>query len=187
MENLEKIYEDFNLKATLFEDKNNFDNTKNEQVVDLISKNINNILKNKSIAKECFDLIFSHEKIAKECLMFNLLNYEPKQDEKICEIDKIVDLCNETLKQYQYKVGGFSIEDEEWFLADSSCKRFKVKENQKILYNSVPKKKYDDELDWFLNAILNYVKKFSDTASISYDVFDDERNSICWIIYKFKQ
>jgi hypothetical protein len=187
MENLEKVYSDFNSKIILFEDKNKFDNTQNEQIIELISKNINNILTDKSMAKEFFDLIFSHEKMAKECLTFNLLNYKPKKEEKISDINKFVKLCEETLKQYQYKIGGFSIEDEEWFLADSSCKRFKVKENQKILYNSVSKKNYDKELIWFLDSILNYMKNFSDEIRISYDIFEDEKNCICWIIYKFRQ
>lgn len=186
MDNLEKIYNDFNLKVNTFNDKNKFDNTQNDQVLDLISKNLNNILENKSIAKEFFDLIFSHEKIAKECLTFNLLNYNPKKEEKTCSVDEIIKLFEKNLKLYQYKVGGFNIEDEEWILADSSCKRFKVKEEQKILYNSVNKKKCDDELTWFLDSMLNYIKKFSDTIKISYNVFEDEKNCICWIIYKFK-
>lgn len=170
-----------------FKEKNNFENKNDEQIINIIHNNINNIVNNKILAKEIFDLICPHNLIIKECLTFDLLNYLPTSDEKIDNIDKIINLCNESFNKYQYKVGGFSIEDESWFLADSSCKRFKVKENQKILYNSVSKKKCDEELIWFLDSILNYIRKFSDNIKISYSIFEDERNSICWIIYKFTQ
>jgi hypothetical protein len=187
MENLNKIYGDFNSKLLTYEEKNNFENKNDEQTIDIIHNNINNIANDKILAKEFFDLIYSHNLIVKECLTFDLLNYKPKNCEKINEIDKMVNFCNDTFNKYQYKVGGFSIEDESWFSADSSCKRFKVKENQKILYNSVNKKKCDKELIWFLDSILNYTKNFSDKIKISYNIFEDERNCICWIIFKFKQ
>lgn len=189
MENLKEIYDNFNNEILKCNDKNNYENKSDEQTINLIHQNIKNISENKMLAKEFFDLICSHDILIKECLTFDLLNYNPKESEKTNNIDTIIDIAKNTFKKYQYKIGGSSIEDIDWIISDETCKRFKVKENNKILYNSVHKKKCDKELIWFLDSILDYLKKFilNQEIKISYSIFEDERNCVCWIIYKFKK
>jgi hypothetical protein len=129
------------------------------------------------------------EKIIKECFTFDLLNFVPDTENKINTFDGIVEFAINTLKKYQYVVGGFNIEDSEWIVCGKNNNRFKVKENQKILYNSIYKKNCDRELIWFLESILNYIKIHNNNNKIhiKYDIFEDKHNSICWIIYKFTE
>jgi hypothetical protein len=170
-----------------YSDKNNYKQKDSLETTNYIHNNINinNKNENENLLNDIILKIFTPEKIERELLTFDLLNY--KSDKKKENIKDSINICSEALKKYQYIVGGYSIEDNEWILADKNSHRFKVKENQIILYNSVNKKNCDRELIWFLDSILDYTKRNIDEKKIKikYNIFEDEKNCMCWIIYKF--
>jgi hypothetical protein len=196
MEEIKKSYEIFSSKVSAYSNKNNYKNIDSKETIDYIHNNIQNIQniqnlqnlhENEMLIQNVFLKIFSIEKIEKECLTFDLLNYSPT--EKFENINNVINICIDALKKYQYKVGGYNIEDDDWILCDKNNNRFKVKDNQKILYNSVHKKNFDRELVWFLDSILDYIKRHSNDEKIDvkYSVFEDDKNCICWIIFKFNK
>jgi hypothetical protein len=185
MEIIKKSYDDINSQISLFSNKNNYNFENSHDNINYIHNNINDIINNDESRKNIINKILSPEKIIKECLIYDLLNYEPTQ--KYSSVDEIIMIATDAFTKYQYKVGGYFIEDNEWIVADSNCHRFKVKENQKILYNSITKKNCDRETVWFLDSIMNYIKKHVDGKSVNvrYSLFEDEKNFTCWIIFKF--
>jgi hypothetical protein len=189
MDNMKKAYQEYNSQILKYGNKNNFKNTTSKEVINFIHNNIENINKNEIsdeiLIKEIISKIFSDEKIEKECLIFDLLNYS--SNEKINTIDDAIKMCIEILKKYQYKAGGFNIEDINWIIADQKNNHFKVKDGQKIIYNSIYKKYCDKELIWFLDSILKYIKRHINCEKIiiKYNLFEDNKNCICWIIFKF--
>jgi hypothetical protein len=185
MDAVKQSYSEFNKKISLYNNKNNYINIdSNEQ---LIYNDIDEICHNPDLAKHFIENIMTPEKIIKECLTFDLLNFNPNEKNKTNTFNGIFEIAINALKKYQYIVGGYSIEDPDWIICDKNNNRFKLKENQKILYNSVCKKNCDRELIWFLESLLNYIKKHNNNTKINikYDIFEDKHNSICWIIYKF--
>jgi hypothetical protein len=194
MEEIKFSYEKFNSQILLYSNKNNYQNTDSKETIELIHNAFSSTDKDKDKDKEKENIIknillqiLTPEKIEKECLTFDLLNYTSSN--RVEKLDDVINICIDTLKKYQFKVGGYSIEDLEWIVGDKNSNRFKVKDNQKILYNSVHKKNCDRELIWFLDSIVNYVKRHIDKEKIKvkYSIFEDEKNCVCWIIFRFNQ
>lgn len=179
------VYNKFNSQITLYSDKNDYLNKSNRETMDDIRDNIE---KNQCNQNSLIQIL-TPEKLLKECLTFDLLNYIPKEDElnKINNVDDTLKFCLQLLKKYQYRVGGFCLEDEEWIIADKSSHRFKINENQKVIYNSIHKKNYDRELVWFLDSIFNHLKRYVNNNIVytKYNIYEDEKNSIFWVVYKF--
>jgi hypothetical protein len=191
MEEIKYSYEKINSQISTYSNKNNYKNTDSKQIIEFIHNNISNVdnstIIDENLVKNILLQIFSKEKIEKECLIFDLLNYS--SENKVNMVDDSINICIDALKKYQYKAGGYNIEDIEWILCSKNNNRFKVKDDQKILYNSVHKKNCDRELIWFLDSILDYVKRHtnSEKIKVKYSMFEDEKNSVCWIIFKFSQ
>ena len=119
-------------------------------------------------------------------MSYELLNYVEKTE--INNIDDIIDLLKKTLKKYQYKTGGFDLEDYEWFYANETSNRFAVKPNQRILYNSIDICKNriaSNELVTFMDNILNYIKRSINNND--YDImncsYTDKKHSVIWILF----
>lgn len=181
MENFEKVsdvYSEDNLKISLYENKDNFKD-RSDKLVDRVHKKMDKIENDDRYAFNILKKIMPHEKIMKEILIYELLNYTPSK--KIKTFDQFIDTAISTLRKFQYKVGGFSIEDKDWILNDENSQRFKVKPNTKILYNSIERRFCDKELLWFLESIVSYVQEFSDKYKIKFKLVDDERYEIVWI------
>lgn len=188
MEEIKKSYLDHNTNISLYSNRNNYDNS--QENINLVHENLDNILGDETMAKDFMvkdfiPKIMSHKKIIKEILTFDLLNYIPSSH--INSFEEFIEICINTLKKYQYKVGGYNIEDNGWILCHQNNHRFKIKENQTILYNSVEKKHCDRELIWFLEAVLGHTQRYadSDNYKIKYTMVEDEKNCICWIIFSF--
>ena len=168
-----------------YNEKNNFINKDSKELVDFIHNNIDNT---ELVIQEAHKVL-SQDKLIKELLIFDLLNYSPKEEEKTNDMDIIISICVTALKKYQNRAGGYNIEDIDWIPANKESKRFKIKPTEKVLYNSVRKKHYDTELVWFLDSILEHVKKYilDDVlkANIKYKIEYDERNCVCWVVFLF--
>lgn len=152
-----------------------------------IHNNLDEIIQDKEKALFYFQKISSHDDLIKECLKYDLINYSPEENKKTNNIDSIIDICKDILNKTQYVVEGFSIEDKDWIYCETSNHRFHLKKNQRILYNTIEKKNCDKNLIEYLNNILTYTQKFinGNEIKIKYNIIEDEKNCICWIIYTF--
>jgi hypothetical protein len=179
-----EFYDQFKNQILLYENRNNYQNITNKNLINLVHTKLE---QKDNLDVELLNQILTPEKILKEFLIFDLLNYHPENSHKIENMNDAINFTIETLKKYQYKIGGFYIEDNDWILSDKDSYRFKVKENQKILYNSVSKKSFDRELVWFLDSVTEYIRRFVNQYKIEvkYNIYEDEKNCICWIIFKF--
>ena len=98
-------------------------------------------------------------------------------------------LVKEELQKYQGIIGAYYVEDKNWIVCTKEC-RFKLKDTQKAIYNSICKRvAYDDDNKWFFEKLINRIKKYlpDDTyIKINYKIIDDEENEICWILIVFE-
>jgi hypothetical protein len=180
---LRQSYIGSNLASSLFENKNSFENQGNEDLANLIHSDIKEICLDSSYAFFILKKIFPHEKAIREILNFELLNYKPK--EKVNTLDEIINIAISALTRFQYKVGGFNIEDADWIVNDNSSKRFKIEKNQKILYNSIENRSCDKELLLFLDNVISYVRRHIENENnfdIKYTFKKDDRFVLSWIV-----
>lgn len=167
-----------------YQTKNNY--TKNDDIAEYIHFNLDKC--DKEELEKMYLQITTKEKLEQECLMYELFNYVPKN--KVSEIDELIKITINSLQKFQYKIGGFHLEDYDWICSDSlSNPRFKFKSSTcyKMLYNSVHEDKCGSELKWFMSSIVEYIKKFifENTIKITYKIYEDRSNSLCWIMLIF--
>lgn len=158
-----------------------------QEIAKFIRTNNTNLNMDDNLLFNIFKKITPVSKIFKDLLTYEFLFYDPI--EKIENIDNLIELTQRELKKYQGKIGGYYIEDDDWILCTSPL-RFKIKNNQKILYNSIEKIAcYDREQIWFLKKFVDHMKKFVKDCcvKIDYKIIDDENNEICWILLIFEQ
>ena len=154
-----------------------------------ISQNMDNILNNDSYAFDIYKQIITHSKIIRELQTYEFINFIPPKYE-LNSVNDCVLLTQNILHKFQYKVGGFNIEDYDWFYADNSTDcRFKLKENDVILYNSINTSNVDSEFRWFLrNIYLNIekcLKSQSSKYTVNFNIVKDDNYKIFWIIFIF--
>jgi len=133
--------------------------------------------------------ILTAESVTKALLTYEFLNSVP-----VTQYDTIDDLISEThkiLKKYQYKVGGYHIEDSEWFIQtnDTSNNRIKIKSNQTFLVNTISESNaYETEFKWFMNELITHIKKYNANPKIRirHKVIDDYTFNIYWIVIIFE-
>jgi hypothetical protein len=169
-------YDLFNQKLSLYENKNNY-----KKLDDTIHESIHNniqTMQDDDTAFEIFRKIVTPEKLKKELLTYDLLNYNPST--KINNEDELIKFMQDTLAKYQYIVGGFDLEDDKWFYVDdTTTHRFRL-ENKKILYNTLEKQ--SSETEWFLLSIQTYMQKHTD-IKIHLKIKEDEKNCIIWVLF----
>src|SRR3984957_12003908 len=113
MENFKKlqdVYLQDNLKKSLFSNKDSFKNKSNE-IINMVHDDMNEILSNDAYAFHILKKIMPHEKVIKEILTYELLNYSPSK--KVDTFDEFIKIATLSLSKFQYKVGGFNIEDKD--------------------------------------------------------------------------
>jgi hypothetical protein len=133
--------------------------------------------------------ILTTESITKALVTYDFLNSVPTT-----QYDTIDGLINEThkiLEKYQYKVGGYHIEDNKWFVQtdETANNRIKIKSNQTFLVNSISESNaYDTEFKWFMNELITHIKKYNANPEIRirHKVIDDYTFDIYWIVIIFE-
>lgn len=159
------------------------------QMASFIRTNCVDIKSNENMLFSVYRKIIPYEKILKDVLTYEFLFYEPKETEKVGTIDELINLSMSELKKYQGIIGGFYIEDTEWLRCETDS-RFKIKPNQKIIYNTIETSgstERDNLL--FLKNFVNHMKRFvnNDKIFMSYKIFDDKNNEISWILLVFEE
>ncbi|ATZ80728.1 hypothetical protein BMW23_0682 [Bodo saltans virus] len=180
--NKEKDYLENAQNIFAYENRNNFNIS--QELSNTIHNDMNKIMNDDEYAIILHNKIMTKNKIIRDLLTYDFLNYSP--DIQINKFDEFVLYAVDTLKKFHYKVGGFNLEDKDWILTDIDNHRFKIKHNQKILYNSIRKKFYDKDLLWFMDGIIQYINKIADTKKFiaKHTFIEDSRHSLCWIVIK---
>lgn len=183
---LQKDYTESNMIPYAYGNKNRFCYDKSKDIASLIHDDISQIRNDEGYAFSILKKIFPREKIVKELLTYELLNYKPK--EKVNSLEELIQIAKSALNKFQYRVGGFNIEDSYWISGVHGNHRFKVKENQRILYNSV-EKHHDKELIWFLENFVSYIQNFADESkfNVKYTIKNDDRFRLAWIVIYITQ
>jgi hypothetical protein len=143
------------------------------------------LIKNDDQFRLCvFKKIMNQSTLLKEIFTYEFLNYTPK--EQTNDMVKLFNIMINDMHKYQGVVGGFNIEDQQWIICDGTT-RFKPKDNQKAIYNSIQQFDCSDKsLKWYLKYFTRHIKKFIDPSSniiVNYKVFDDDHNEMCWIVF----
>jgi hypothetical protein len=179
-------YDLFNNTKSFKKDASLFDSI---TMASFIRSNCVDIRSNENMLFSVYKKIIPYEKILKDILTYEFLFYEPKDSEKVGTIDELINLSISELKKYQGIVGGFYIEDMEWLQCTSDI-RFKIKPNQKIIYNTIETcGSTDRDNVLFLKDFVNHMKRFinNDKITMSNKIFDDENNEISWILLVFEE
>ena len=176
-----KSYFAENLKNKIY-NKHEYITDNNDMVINFIKCN-DNLLKSDDCAL-LFILkkILPRSKMIKEIYTYELLNYNPLS--KINDIDTLINITLRKMHRYQGLIGGFYLEDVQWIKCTTST-RFKPKENQRAIYNSISKRGCcDKDFLYFLKNFVIHIKKYVKDESILVNskIIDDDDNDICWIL-----
>ena len=149
----------------------------NTELANFIKSNMSLIKEDETLGLSLFKKIIPNTKILKELMTYEFLYSDPSASEKTNNIDTLLKYTVNELKKYQEIVGGYYIEDINWLLCTPEC-RFKLKHNQKGIYNSICKRVCDDDDNiWFLEKIVLRMKKYLTIDSnivINYKIIEDD-------------
>jgi len=166
------MFEEFESKMKLI--KNNYDVYK--ELPNKFNKNLFNKIKQETtneISKITKTSSIEDIKLLKEIYLYQFLNPE-HCEKKITNIIEMTDFIINTLKKFQWIVGGYLIEDINWLIESGNSKRFKINKNDVILTNTL--NYYDDETETFMENLIKYINNFVDKTSltIQFKIKEDE-------------
>ena len=175
---LQNYMTDENVGPT-FCDKN--DVNRAELAKNICSKNLRNIEYNEKnmLLSKCI----SDKKMDIELLKFEL-KYLPVNKVDHMEINNFKSVAKTLLKKYQWKAGGYHIEDIDWIVHKKGSK-YSLSENQLVLENTI------DTMDCHSEEFINFMKKIHnilDNTAKNIDVRikyeTSKTDSLTWIIIK---
>jgi len=156
----------------------------------IINDNITNIIhqtfedNNKEELFNILKKILPQQQIIKLLLEYEMLYYKP--EEIINNIITLMNKAKKLLKRYQWKVGGFNIEDPEWTIINKSNNIFILNENDKVLMNTIdPSFSQDSEFLSFIFNITNLIQRYTDKITIRFKI--KEYHELSWIFIIFSE
>ena len=177
--NMDSICKSYNNILNKFEITYNFNNTENNNI--LIDINYD-----EQYIRSEHNKIVDIKQCINEILYYQLLNPDTPEN-KLYKEEDIINFIIKTLEKYQLTTGGEMIEDTEWTVETNSSKRFKIKENESILYNTIINK--DNKTKLFMKNLMKYLKKYidEDIFFIDYKIINDELIDLYFIIIFIKK
>jgi hypothetical protein len=191
---INKNYAESNLKKELYtsskfisDEMSSLDT--NKDIIKYIHDNISLGLTDSDEIYDIFKKIISKNYIIKNIVEYEFNNYTP--DIKLSNMDDIIKLCLTDISKYQNVIGGFDLEDNEWIFSDEiEFKRFDLKPNQKLIYNTLSQNNRNKENHYFIKKFVKYIKRHIDPESrinIYHKLIDDNVNEICWVVIVFEK
>lgn len=159
-------------------------NVNDTRKVDL-AKHIYNNLHNMDYyeKKKLLDDCFSEKKLDSELLTFEL-KYLHSYPVSYMEINEFEQVAKSVLQRYQWKVGGYYIEDLDW-ISHRKGSKYVLGNNQLVLENTI------DTMDYQSSNFIEFMKKIlvklsnlaeNISVDIKYDI--SKTDSLTWIIIK---
>ena len=183
--NIKTAYLNDYLRQNVFIDTRQYNTS--EELANFIGNNLSNLQENDVLLFNLYKKIITQQKMYKDLLTYEFLYASPSKT--INNIDTLIILVQDELKKYQGIIGAYYVEDNNWIICTKDC-RFKLKETQKAIYNTICKRvAYDDDNKWFFEKLIIRIKKYLPDNShikIDYKIIDDEENEICWILIVFE-
>jgi hypothetical protein len=164
---LEKNYLIESKKSSLYEDTKLKESVKDMKEEDM--------LKNVDFCKNTYLKLVCQKTMVSKILRYQLENkYKNPLYLKINNHKKAVGLIKELLKQYQWKAGGFYIDDMEWMEINSEVEsdHCEVNYNEIVLLNTIDNNRTgDEEIEEFLQHIIKYADaSTSNKIDFQYDI-----------------
>lgn len=156
-----------------------------------IHKNIERIKldENENELNKIYHKIISKKFIFKSIVEYEFNNYEPEI--KLTNLSEIIKLALHNISFFQNIIGGYDLEDNEWIFSDETeIKRFNLKDNQKLIYNSLSQNNKNEENNLFIKKYVKYIKRHIDSESrinIYHKLINDDKNEICWVVIIFEK
>lgn len=168
------------------------DLNKNHEIAAKIHSTMDDIIKNIDVGREIYNTLpVEHIDIIQKLKLFELMNYEPAEKEKIENIDELQKKGVEIMKYFdKYIDGSTYFEDSEWMECEK-CEYFTFNKNQKGFFNTFPDERhYDKNLINYMDLITKYIKKFiSNESKINvYFKFEEySKYEMYWVIIIFEK
>lgn len=176
-----------NLKKELYTSSKFLDD--NKDLSKYIHDNINLIKSEPDVMLHIYKKIISANYMIKNIIEYEFIYYEPEK--KLSTMEDIIKLALTDISKFQNVIGGYDLEDNEWLNPDElTTKRFDLKTNQKIIYNTLAQKNRNENNNHFMKLYIKYIKRFiSDESriSVTHKLINDDENEICWVIIMFEK
>jgi hypothetical protein len=170
-----------NLRNKIY-NKQEYVTDNNDMVINFIRNNDSLLKSDDNALLFILKKILPRSKMIREIYTYELLNYNPLN--KIDDIDILINIVLKEMHRYQGLIGGFYLEDVQWIKCDTFT-RFKPKENQRAVYNSISKRGCcDRDFLTFLKNFVLHIKKFikNELILVNNKIIDDDDNDLCWIL-----
>jgi hypothetical protein len=157
------------------------DINKVELAKNICSKNLCNIEYGEKniLASKCI----SEKKIDMELLKFEL-KYLPVTTVNYMELDDFKLAAKALLKKYQWKAGGYYIEDIDWITHKKGSK-YSLGANQLVLENTIDTSDcHSEEFVNFMKKILNILNNMANNIDVRIKYETSKTDSLTWIIIK---
>lgn len=181
MDELNKL--NMNISDQINEYNNKFNKYKNKKYCNNIdgdnklAEQIYNEYNNNDI-KTLFDNIISENFIRHNLLKYELHNYIPLKKEM--SMAELLDIIYNYIDRYQFKAGGFLLEDFKWKLYLPTDSKYNLLENQLLLENSTTEYgSYNNETKEYLDKLIQLI---NNTSNIKSKYKFKYTNNIVWVI-----
>jgi hypothetical protein len=136
-----------------------------------------------------------HRKVVSQSQMIrDILTYEIQYlgpldvSEKVSTVQEMVKLLHDALNRYQGVVGGFNMEDKHWIDHNETSRQFKVTTGVQVLANTTQRHALiDGDITDFVQRIILFASRFTDTILLDYRIVEDTNNDIFWICFIIKK
>lgn len=148
-----------------------------------IKDNMLQIINNDILLMNIIKKIIPHDKLIKELMIFELLNSDPTN--KINDMLELIKTMQTELFKYNKLTEDIGFEDYIWLNCNKTT-RFKLKNNQMAIFNTIPSYLYDDDkVEWFMEKFTDHIQKYisDDSINVDYKIINDEINGVGWVLF----
>ena len=148
-------------------------------IAQLIRENFNvmTLEEKKTILAKCMSV----NRVNKELLEFELQHYKQKPQEMT--LNKFKKCALKIFDRYQWRAGGFLIEDREWTVHTDTSKHYDVRQGELLFVNSVSNADEDDnETSTYLKRLLHLLNTLCANIKVELRYQHPKKDGIDWIL-----
>lgn len=116
-------------------------------------------------------------------LKYELYNYSNKQDLTL-SLDEFEEKALKLLDRYQWKAGGFKIEDSEFIVHKNNQKIYRVLSNELLFENTIDRTDLgDEETEYYLDNLMKQLNNLSKNIEVEYRYKNSENKTVRLLIW----